>query len=309
MRRLSRKTYSPTTRHLCSASSFLPRLMYILSIQNCPWRSAGSVQICMRDAMSYQRYREIFKGGIGRWKSRKPPTRRRFFHTTMSTTSTTTVSAQKPAQDKTRSSASPTSPPRDVSPKPSPPNQLQVASRPPSSGKGPQPSGNTAGKKPDNPSKKSNLPPAPVPPESSLVEVIGQTFPPFDHQRLIVGPFTEETSRDTRFEEELGAMLLDVLLETHAWAAARPKYGSQITVQKLEQKIGDVIEVEKDQGMSPTLRPTLVSRSCSSFILVMSQSLPALLFGRRHLESWMFAVLSTRYPQFATSILIDAGIF
>ncbi|KAF5371688.1 hypothetical protein D9758_003391 [Tetrapyrgos nigripes] len=211
-----------------------------------------------------------------------------FFHTTMSTTSTTAVSTQKPAQDKTRSSASLTSPPPD-GPKPPPPNQLQVASRPSSSGKGPQPSGNTAGKKPDNPSKKSNLPPAPVPQltqrtESSLMTVIGQSFPAFDHQGLIVGPFTEETSRDTTFEQELGAMLLDVLLETHAWAAARPKYESQITVQKLEQKIGDVIELEKDQGMSPTPRPTLVSRSSSSSILVVAQSLPTLFFGRHHLD-------------------------
>ncbi|THU87569.1 hypothetical protein K435DRAFT_867181 [Dendrothele bispora CBS 962.96] len=62
-------------------------------------------------------------------------------------------------------------------------------------------------------------------------------------------------------------MLLDVILETHAWAAARPKYESQMTVQKLEQKMGDIVEVEKEQGTSsPAARPTIVSCSSSSSV-------------------------------------------
>ncbi|KAJ3746769.1 hypothetical protein DFH05DRAFT_1376262, partial [Lentinula detonsa] len=78
-----------------------------------------------------------------------------------------------------------------------------------------------------------------------LTEVIKEKFAPFDHNRLVVGPFTEETSRDANFEQELGTLLLDAILETHAWAAARPKNESHLTVQRLENKISDVMEVEK----------------------------------------------------------------
>ncbi|KAK7462978.1 hypothetical protein VKT23_007559 [Stygiomarasmius scandens] len=200
----------------------------------------------------------------------------------------TTVST--PAQDSGSAATRPKSPstvqPRNSSPQPPPPNQL-AASRPSSSGKRPQSSGSSAGKKPDSSSKKPNQPPS-LPPavlltqrtERSINEIAGEAFPPFDHQGLIVGPFTEETSRDASFEQELGILLLDAILETHAWAASRPKYESQMTVQKLEQKIGDVIEVEKEQGMlSPTARPTLVPRPSSSSVLAMTQSLPAILFG------------------------------
>ncbi len=61
-------------------------------------------------------------------------------------------------------------------------------------------------------------------------------------------------------------MLLDVVLETHAWASARPKYESQVAVQKFEKKISQVMEVEKEQGASP-------------FSL---SSLPSVVFGKIH---------------------------
>ncbi|KAE9407965.1 hypothetical protein BT96DRAFT_914307 [Gymnopus androsaceus JB14] len=80
-----------------------------------------------------------------------------------------------------------------------------------------------------------------VAPESRpLTEIIGEKFAPFDHQRLVVGPFTEETARDSTFEEELGPYSSMRSIETHA-------YESQLAVQKLENKISDVIEVEKAQ--------------------------------------------------------------
>ena len=68
---------------------------------------------------------------------------------------------------------------------------------------------------------------------------------------------------------ELSAMLLDVMLETHAWAAARPKHESQIAVQKFEKKISEVMDVEKQQGM-------LASFSISSF--------PSIIFGAHMLS-------------------------
>ncbi|KAK0480596.1 hypothetical protein IW261DRAFT_1607218 [Armillaria novae-zelandiae] len=84
-----------------------------------------------------------------------------------------------------------------------------------------------------------------------LTEIIGQTFPSFDHHSIVVKPFEEESARDIAFSQELSAMLLDVMLETHAWASARPKHESQVAVQKFEKKISQVMEVEKEQGASP----------------------------------------------------------
>ena len=34
-----------------------------------------------------------------------------------------------------------------------------------------------------------------------LEEIIGETFPPFDHQSAVVGPFQDETTRDLTFEQ------------------------------------------------------------------------------------------------------------
>ncbi len=49
-------------------------------------------------------------------------------------------------------------------------------------------------------------------------------------------------------------------------ASARPKYESQVAVQKFEKKISQVMEVEKEQGTSP-FSPT---------------SLPSVIFGKSH---------------------------
>lgn len=81
----------------------------------------------------------------------------------------------------------------------------------------------------------------------ALSEVVEGAFPSFDHQAAIVGPFEEETNRDQTFEQEIGQLILDLVLETHAWAAARPKHESQFAVGKFEKKIADIMEIEKEQ--------------------------------------------------------------
>ncbi|KAF8916459.1 hypothetical protein CPB85DRAFT_1289784 [Mucidula mucida] len=90
-------------------------------------------------------------------------------------------------------------------------------------------------------------PSSPMHDERPLSDIIGQPFTPFDHQTAVVRPFADESARDAAFAQELSAMLLDVMLETHAWAAARPKHESQTAVQKYEKKISEVMEVEKEQ--------------------------------------------------------------
>ncbi|KAF9010174.1 hypothetical protein BDQ17DRAFT_1347688 [Cyathus striatus] len=59
-------------------------------------------------------------------------------------------------------------------------------------------------------------------------------------------------------------MLLDLILETHAWSAARPKHESQAAVQRFEAKISAVIDVENEQGTfaSPLPLPLPAPPSC-----------------------------------------------
>ena len=45
-------------------------------------------------------------------------------------------------------------------------------------------------------------------------------------------------------------MLLDALIETHAWSTARLKHESFAAAEKFEAGISNIIEIQKDQGMS-----------------------------------------------------------
>lgn len=125
--------------------------------------------------------------------------------------------------------------------------------------------------------------------ERPLAEVISQQFLQFDAQNLVVQPFGNEASRDAKFEqgllcvynahicaievlndsiddflhEELSEMLLKAILETHAWAAARPKHEATLESQKLEDQISHIMDTEREQGMcSPT--PSFPSSFSSS---------------------------------------------
>ena len=64
-------------------------------------------------------------------------------------------------------------------------------------------------------------------------------------------------------------MLLDAILETHAWASARFKRRTQLECQKLEDQNSGILETEKEQGMcSPT---PLSSTSTFSFLSSVSR--------------------------------------
>ncbi|KAF8068884.1 hypothetical protein FPV67DRAFT_1561674 [Lyophyllum atratum] len=97
-----------------------------------------------------------------------------------------------------------------------------------------------------------------------LSDIIGETFPPFDHQACIVTPFNNELNRDLVFERELSSMLVNAILETHAWASTRPKHESSLAAQTIEQKIVLVMETEKEQGMS--LSPPQLSPLCIGIV-------------------------------------------
>ena len=56
-------------------------------------------------------------------------------------------------------------------------------------------------------------------------------------------------------------MLLELMLDFHAWSSARPMHESDKTADALEKEINELMETEKDQGMStPSQPPTFVGR-------------------------------------------------
>ncbi|KAM6494684.1 hypothetical protein JOM56_009307 [Amanita muscaria] len=86
------------------------------------------------------------------------------------------------------------------------------------------------------------------PQDRSLAETIGLPFPEFDHKQEVIDPFSEDENRDQAFQEELTEMLLDALIETHAWSTARLKPESLAAAEKFEAGISNIIEVQTHQG-------------------------------------------------------------
>jgi hypothetical protein len=71
---------------------------------------------------------------------------------------------------------------------------------------------------------------------------------------------------------EINKALLDILLEFHAWAAAKPAHEHEKTAELLETEINFIIEKEKVQG-----RCSLPSRSCVGTRYIV-QTIPPRLF-------------------------------
>lgn len=71
---------------------------------------------------------------------------------------------------------------------------------------------------------------------------------------------------------EINKALLDILLEFHAWAAAKPAHEHEKTAELLEKEINLIIEKEKVQG-----RCSLPSRSCVGTRYVV-QAIPSRFF-------------------------------
>ncbi|CCM03276.1 uncharacterized protein FIBRA_05404 [Fibroporia radiculosa] len=92
-------------------------------------------------------------------------------------------------------------------------------------------------------------------PKRSVSEIIAETFPAFDHRTAIVEPFDEESKRDAEFLQKVNTMLLEVMLEFHAWSTSRPTYESDRTADALEKEVKAVMELEREQGMSLQLPP------------------------------------------------------
>lgn len=79
---------------------------------------------------------------------------------------------------------------------------------------------------------------------------------------------------------EFTSMLLDIMLEFHAWSAARPRGESEHSGQLIEQRIGKVMAIEMEQGRSST--STALSRAYS----IPFPFLHSTLIGRRRFIAW-----------------------
>ncbi|KAF8814776.1 hypothetical protein BYT27DRAFT_7058753, partial [Phlegmacium glaucopus] len=121
--------------------------------------------------------------------------------------------------------------------------------------------------------------------ERPLAEIISEKFLPFDSTTYIINPFSAEAARDVMLEEEYTTMLLEAILQTHAWATSRFKRKAQLECQELENQNHTIINMEREQGMcSPTPSSSISASSLSSsareslanFVTQMKKALAAL---------------------------------
>ncbi|TBU25632.1 hypothetical protein BD311DRAFT_727575 [Dichomitus squalens] len=83
-----------------------------------------------------------------------------------------------------------------------------------------------------------------------IADILSETFPPYDDQTELVTPFDNETKRDTEFLEKLNSMLLELIIEFHAWSSARPIHESDKMADVLEKEIKGLRNIESEQGTS-----------------------------------------------------------
>lgn len=98
-----------------------------------------------------------------------------------------------------------------------------------------------------------------------ISDLLTETYPSFDHRARVVAPFDDESKRDAEFVQsdymlsdmhvcalisvlELNSMLLELILDFHAWSAARPTHESERTADMLEKEVKVLMEAEKEQG-------------------------------------------------------------
>ncbi|KZT25719.1 hypothetical protein NEOLEDRAFT_1092207 [Neolentinus lepideus HHB14362 ss-1] len=96
--------------------------------------------------------------------------------------------------------------------------------------------------------------------QRTVLEVVEERFPPFDHRSAVVDPFEEENRRDAQFREKLNEMLLNLMIEVHAWSTARPASETNQNIESLEKEINNIMTIENEQGMSPSPSLTFIGR-------------------------------------------------
>jgi len=86
-----------------------------------------------------------------------------------------------------------------------------------------------------------------MPGERNATDIATDKYQPFDHLTTVVQPFETEGSRDVEFQQKTNKALLDLVLEFHAWAAAKPIREHERATELLEKEVNFIIEKEKTQ--------------------------------------------------------------
>ena len=127
--------------------------------------------------------------------------------------------------------------------------------------------------------------------ERPLAEIISEKFLPFDSATYILEPLQAVVEKDATVDEGVQAhiftlcplvskhtdiplliiayttMLLDVILQTHAWATAPSKCKYDLECKKLEDQNSRILNTEQEQGMcSPTPLSSTSALSLSSSV-------------------------------------------
>ena len=146
--------------------------------------------------------------------------------------------------------------------------------------------------------------------EANVAELIAQSFSPFNHRENIAEPFDNETKRDGEFRDsegsrnsrtfdicanfaayspscfcsELSKMMIDLMIEFHAWSTSRPMQESDRTADLLEKEISGIIETEVEQGRSSTSIPHIYLIGMPMFRLAFPSPFNHISF--RHADSY-----------------------
>ena len=86
---------------------------------------------------------------------------------------------------------------------------------------------------------------------------------------------------------ELNTMLLELIIEFHAWASVRPTHESEKMADVLEKEIKALRHAEAEQGTSPAFAPASPSRPSSPG--------PFSVFGRRAFGCAVYMRLTERF--------------
>ncbi|KAI1786730.1 hypothetical protein LXA43DRAFT_1032672 [Ganoderma leucocontextum] len=105
---------------------------------------------------------------------------------------------------------------------------------------------------------------------TTVTAILSESLPSFDHGAQVVTPFENETKRDAEFLEKLNTMLLELIIDFHAWSAARPAHEGEKMADLLEKEVKTLRDAEKDQGTSAP--PPSPSPSPSASVSVVEQT-------------------------------------
>ena len=104
--------------------------------------------------------------------------------------------------------------------------------------------------------------------QNGIDKELANPFPEFAHQEILATPYEAELKRDEEFQarkcvartalflticatyrSEMQQMLLDLILEVHAWSTSKPENESAAAGDALFEEAQNILRREQEQGM------------------------------------------------------------